>query len=457
MSGPGQRYAGPQPSIVPHKPCPPLPVSQFPLRAGAGLKAWIALTVALSIGGPDQVWAEPRIGLGELDSLISQHLPQQDPKLADETLKKFSIQQPVGGTGSTTFLIPGFENYDCGKCHQPEQLVQKAAGRMKRVLDHLKKTFPDSDPVPLRQYIIQPYSDALLQPGQLAHATFDTIRISPGSILIDTKAYGEATHLHETLHLTQSFLGHVNELEAYGLNIRSDSRFLILNFPYFAKVLEAFFIPDMSQILNDYFKRNIREKSSVPRETQWFLNAFDEATLQRLSQAITQIEPLLVEVSRLNREIPLQSAYWSDSTGVRSLLLDIAAVKHLPLPDLKVSEETKAWALGVFDLQFNKDDNTRLGYIIDRQKESLMHLQYGKGPKDPAQRLGLYFHYLKKRFLDDSGEIQLFTDKQALKDYVTQKIVGIETMTQLSGFTPIEKEAASAWVATIKKELASLE
>lgn len=426
------------------------------MRTGAGLKAWIALTVALSIGGPDQVRAEPRIGLGELDSLISQHLPQQDPKLAGETLKNFSIQQSVGGTSTTTFLIPGFENYNCGKCHQPEQLVQKAAGRMKRVLDRLKKTFPDSDPVPLRQYIIQPYSDTLLQPGQLAHATFDTIRISPGSILIDTKAYGEATHLHETLHLTQSFLGHVNELEAYGLNIRSDSRFLILNFPYFTKVMEAFFIPDMSQILNTYFKRTVREKSSVPRETQWFLNAFDEATLQKLSQAITQIEPLLMEVSRLNREIPLQSAYWSDRTGVRSLLLDIAAAKHLPLPDLKMSEETKAWAFGVFDLQFNKDDNTRLGYIIDRQKEALMHLQYGKGPKDPAQHLALYFHYLKKRFLDHSGKIQLSTDKQALKDYVTQKIAGIETMTQFPGFTPVEKEAARAWVTTIKKELASL-
>ena len=221
---------------------------------------------------------------------------------------------------------------------------------MKRVLDRLKKALPESAKVPLRQYIIQPYSDALLQPGQLAHATFDTIRISPGSILIDTKAYGEATHLHETLHLTQAFLGHVNELEAYGLNIRSDPRFLILNFPYFAKVLEAFFIPDMNQILNAYFERGIREKSSVPRETQWFLEEFDEATLQRLSQAIAKMEPLLTEVSRLNRELPLQSAYWSDRTGVRSLLLEIAAVKHLPLPELTVSAETKAAARCILSL-----------------------------------------------------------------------------------------------------------
>ena len=423
-----------------------------------GLRAWIALTTILWVGGPDKIHSEPSVGLGELDSLISQHLPKRDPRLAGKTLKNFVVQQPVGGTGTTTFLIPGFENYDCGKCHQPEQLVQKAAGRMKRVLDRLKKTLPESNKVPLRQYIIQPYSDTLLQPGQLAHATFDTIRISPGSILIDTKAYGEATHLHETLHLTQTFLGHVNELEAYGLNIRSDPRFLILNFPYFAKVLEAFFIPDMGQILNAYFKRNIREKSNVPREVQWFLNEFDEETLQRLSGAITKMEPLLVEVSRLNREIPLQSAYWSDRTGVRSLLLEIAAVKHLPLPKLTVSAKTKASAFEVFDLQFDKDDNTRLGYIIDRRREALMHLQYGKGPKDPAQRLALYFHYLKQKFMDDTGNILLPIDNpKALTDYVNQKVVGIETMIQLPGFTPIEKEAAHAWVATIKKDLAALQ
>jgi hypothetical protein len=425
---------------------------------GPGLRAWIALTAFLWAVGPDRIHAEPSVGIGELDSLISQHLPKQDPSLTGKTLKNFVVQQPVGGTGTTTFLIPGFENYDCGKCHQPEQLVQKAAGRMKRVLDRLKKTLPESNKVPLRQYIIQPYSDTLLQPGQLAHATFDTIRISPGSILIDTKAYGEATHLHETLHLTQTFLGHVNELEAYGLNIRSDPRFLILNFPYFAKVLEAFFIPDMGQILNAYFKRNIREKSNVPREVQWFLDEFDEVTLQRLSGAITKMEPLLVEVSRLNREIPLQSAYWSDRTGVRSLLLEIAAVKHLPLPKLTVSAKTKAWAFEVFDLQFDKDDNTRLGYIIDRRREALMHLQYGKGPKDPAQRLALYFHYLKQKFIDDTGNILLPIDNpKALTDYVNQKVVGIETMIQLPGFTPIEKEAAHAWVATIKKDLAALQ
>jgi len=458
MRWPSQRNAESETSIAPREPITPLPVSQSPLRAGAGWRIWIALTTVLWVSGPSNINAEPRIGLGELDSLISQHLPKQDPRLTGETLKIFSSQRPVGGTGTTTFLIPGFENYGCGKCHQPEQLVQKAASRMTRVLGRLKKALPESNRVPLRQYIIQPYSDALLQSGQLAHATFDTIRISPGSILIDTKAYGEETHLHEILHLTQAFLGHVNELEAYGLNIRSNPQFLILNFPYFSKVLEAFFIPDIDTILKAYFERATREKSSVPREVQWFLNEFNADTLERLSGAITQMEPLLKEVSRLNRELPLQSAYWSDRTGVRSLLLEIAAVKYLPLPKLTVSSETKDWAFGVFDLQFNKDDNTRLGYIIDRRKEALMHLQYGKGPKDPAQRLALYFHYVKKRFLDDKSKIRLGVDNlQALTDYVNQKVKGIESMIQLPGFTPVEKEAARIWVTTIKKELAALQ
>ena len=442
----------------PIEPCTPSPVSESLPQGRVRWRTCIALAIALWVSGPDRIKAEPPIGLSELESLISLHLPQKDPKLTNEVLINFIVQQPVGGIGTTTFMIPGFENYGCGKCHQPEQLVQKAVSRMQRVLGRLKKALPESKKVPLRQYIIQPYSDALLQPGQLAHATFDTIRISPGSILIDTKAYGEATHLHETLHLTQTFLGHVNELEAYGLNIRSDPRFLILNFPYFEKVLEAFFIPDMNQILNAYFERSIREKSSVPREAQWFLKKFDEATLQRLSRAITKIEPLLVEVSRLNRELPLQSAYWSDRTGVRSLLLEIAAVKYLPLPELTVSDETKSGAFDVFDLQFDKDDNTRLGYIIDRRKEALMHLQYGKGPKDPAQRLALYFHYLKKRFIDNKDNIRLTVDNsRALADYVNQKVTGIETMIQRPGFTPIETESARAWVTTIKNELAALQ
>jgi hypothetical protein len=422
-----------------------------------GMGAWIVLTAVLWMGGPDRVTAEPAIGVGELDSLISQHMPKKDPRLTGETLKQFVVYRSMDDGRVTAFLIPGFENYDCGKCHHPDQLVQKAASRMQRVLHRLKQTISQVRKVPLRQYIIQSYVDDLLQPGQLAHATFDTIRVSPRSILIDTKAYGEATHLHETLHLTQPFLGHVNELEAYGLNIRSDPRFLMLNYPYFAAVVQAFFVPDLDQILKAWFERGIREQSKVPREVQWFLADFDKKSLQRLSRAITQMEPLLKEVSRIYRRYPLQSAYWSERTGVRSLLLELAAVKLLPLPKLAVSAETKRWAFSVFDLQFEKDDNTRLGYIIDRRKEALMHLKYGRGPKNETQRLALYFHYLKKRFIDDSGNVKfVIPDKQALADYVKKQVKGIETMIQRPGFTPVEKEAARNWIASIKKELSAL-
>ena len=72
-------------------------------------------TALLWAGGPDRVTAEPAIGVGELDWLISQHLPKKDPRLTGEILKNVVVEHSVGGTGTTTFLIPGFENYDCGK------------------------------------------------------------------------------------------------------------------------------------------------------------------------------------------------------------------------------------------------------------------------------------------------------------------------------------------------------
>lgn len=404
------------------------------------------------------VRAEPPIGMGELEALIEKHIPKKGRGTDPALLKEYRAEIYVGGESPTTFILPGFESLGCGQCHKPDQLILKSAERMSRTLVRLKKAIPEIQSIPLRQVIIQTYSDALLQPGQLAHATFDTIRISPASILIDSKVYKEETHLHESLHLTQKFLGHVNELEAYGLNIRSDPRFMLLNYPYFAKVLEAFFVPDMSRTLDDWFNRGVREPSPVPREVQWFLGEFDGDALQRLSEAIAKIEPLLKEVSRINREQPLAAAYWSDRTGVPSLMLELAAVKLLPLPELTVTDEIKTWAFGAFDQQFNKDDNTRLGYIINRRDEALMHLKYGKGPKDPAQQLALYFYYLKQRFVDGEGKLKLeVEDQTALPDYVTQKVKGIEAMTALPGFTEVEKAAAHAWIAGIKKELSTLE
>ena len=404
---------------------------------------------------PSALLAEPRIGVGELNSLIAQHVPQKNPQSRGQSLTVFEQRLPLFPEESpVTFLIPGFENYHCGRCHQAERLVEKAARRMRGVLTRLRRTLPLFEKIPLRQYIIQPYTDSLLQRGQMAHATFDTIRIFPSTILIDTKVYDGATHLHETLHLTQPFLGPVNELEAYGLNIRSSAQFLLLKYPYFADVVQAFFVPEMDRITKDYFARTIREGLKVPPEVQRFLKEFDAAALKKLNQAAKSMVPLLEEVSRLNRKHPLKAAYWSERLGIHSLLLELAAVKLLPLPEVTVPDEIRAQAFSVFDLQMSKDDNTRLGYIIDRKKESLMTLRYGKGPADPAQRLALYFHFLKQRFLDPEGKVLLeVPDPVDFRNFVERKIQEVEKMVAYPGMTGIEREAGQTFIAQMKKKL----
>ena len=404
---------------------------------------------------PSDLPAEPRIGVGELNSLIAQHAQKQNPQSSGKPLTAFEQRLPLSPEGPpVTFLILGFENYHCGRCHRAERLVEKAARRMRGVLERLRREIPLFKKIPLRQYIIQPYADSLLQRGQMAHATFDTIRISPATILIDKKVYNGATHLHETLHLTQPFLGPVNELEAYGLNIRSSPQFLILKYPYFADVVQAFFVPEMDRITKDYFARTIRDDLKVPYEVQRFLKEFDASALKKLDKAVTGMLPLLAEVSRLNRKHPLKAAYWSERLGIHSLLLELAAVKLLPLPEVTVPDETRAHAFSVFDLQMSKDDNTRLGYIIDRKKESLMTLRYGKGPADPAQRLALYFHFLKQRFLDPEGKVLLdVPDPVDFRNFVERKIQEVEKMVAYPGMTGIERQAGQAFIEQMKKKL----
>ena len=157
---------------------------------------------------------------------------------------------------------------------------------MRQTLKRLDSIFPDLTPAPLKQFIIQSWSGELLQPWQFAHTTFDSIRISPAAILIDSRVYGNATHLHESIHLTQSFVGAANELEAYGLNIRSDPRFLILNFPYFSDMVTEFFLPEFPKILDRFFARPIREDLNIPKEVQWFLMPFDDEILKKLKEQI---------------------------------------------------------------------------------------------------------------------------------------------------------------------------
>jgi len=289
-----------------------------------------------------------------------------------------------------------------------------------------------------------------LRSGQFAHTTFDTIRIFPAAILVDSKVYGNATHLHESLHLTQSFLGMANELEAYGLNVRSDPRFLILNFPYFSDTVTTFFIPELPDILNRFFAREVKQGVTVPQEVQWFLMAFEDDTLKKIAAAIKKMEPVFQEVSRLNRKYPIESAYLGEQTRAASLLLDIAAVKSLPLPPLDLDAASLKEAFSILDIQFNKLENTRLGYRIDRKHEALMTMTYHLRLTDPAVRLGIYFRFLKQRYLGEDGEVKLVVpDEEDLKRFIKEKRHDIAKMAGSSKLTPIEKAGALSMLESI--------
>ena len=407
------------------------------------------------------VQAESAVGLGELNRLLQVHLPKKqrpDIDLNSGVSKKIKLR-PEGE--ETLFTIPGFKEFGCAECHQAERLLDQSIDRMKKTLDRLAATFPTS-PL-LKQFIIQSWSDEWLRPSQFAHTTFDTIRISPAAILVDSRAYENATHLHESLHLTQPFLGVANELEAYGLNIRADPRFLLLNFPYFSDTITGFFIPDFADILARFFDREVKETmkvlgedSVVPKEVQWYLMPFEDDSLRRVATAIEKMEPVLQEVSRLNREYPLRSAYLGEQTHAVSLLLDIAAVKLLPLPPLKLSSSALQEGFEILDVQFNKLDNTRLGYRIDRKREALMTLTYHMRLKDSATRLGIYFRFLKQRFINADGEIKLVVpDEDDLKLFVQEKQKAIAKMAESPKLTPIEKAGALRMLKSIPSFIAS--
>ena len=415
----------------------------------AVLVFFVFLTSLTFIIAPLQ--AKEPVGLGELNRLIQLHLPKKFQEGVGPS-KKIKL---LPESEETVFTIPGFETYGCGECHQAEQLLDRSIDRMRKSLVLLASIFPDLPPPPLKQFIIQSWADEWLRPGQFAHTTFDTIRIFPAAILVDSQVYGNATHLHESLHLTQPFLGIANELEAYGLNIRSDPKFLFLNFPYFADTLTAFFITDFPDILNRFFAREVKEAVlgedlNVPREVQWFLMPFEVDTLNRVATAIEKLEPVLKEVSRLNREYPLESAYLGEQTRAVSLLLDIAAVKILPLPPLDLDSSALDEAFSILERQFNKLDNTRLGYRIDRKREALMTMSYHLRLKDSATRLGIYFRFLKKRFIGVDGKVKLVVpDEKDFKLFVEEKRRDIAKMAGSPKRTPVEKEGALRMLESI--------
>jgi hypothetical protein len=416
-------------------------------NAVTGFFAFLIFLTSLTFIIPP-LQAEEPIGLGELNRLIQLHLPKKFQEGVDSGPSKKIKLLPK--SEATVFTIPGFEAYGCGECHQAEQLLDRSINRMRKSLVWLSSIFPNLPPPPLKQFIIQSWADEWLRSGQFAHTTFDTIRIFPSAILVDSRVYGNATHLHESLHLTQPFLGIANELEAYGLNIRSDPRFLLLNFPYFADTLTAFFITDFPDILNRFFSREVKEMVTVPREVQWFLMPFEDDTLNRVATAIENLEPVLREVSRLNREYPLESAYLGEQTRAVSLLLDIAAVKILPLPPLDLGSPALDEAFSLLDQQFNKLDNTRLGYRIDRKREALMTMRYQLRLKGSATRLGIYFRFLKQRFIEPNGEVKLVVpDEKDFQLFVEEKRSEIEKMAGSPKLTPVEKAGALRMLQTI--------
>jgi hypothetical protein len=387
------------------------------------------------------IFAAEKMGLGELDRLIKIHKPQKPTEGFDATVGPSKSVQLLPKTEPTVFSIPGFKAYGCDECHQLDNLLNLSIDRMRQTLKRLYAISPDLAPAPLKQFIIQSWSDELLQPWQFAHTTFDSIRISPATILIDSRIYDNATHLHESLHLTQPFLGAANELEAYGLNIRSDPRFLFLNFPYFSDTVTAFFLPEFPKILDRFFARQTNEDLSVPKEVQWFWMPFDDESLTKISQVIKKMEPVLKEMGRLNRKFPVKAAYLGEQTRALSLLLDIAAAKLLPLPKMMESDNKEAFS--ILAQQFDKLDNTRLGYRIDRKREALMILTYKMQIKDPQKRLGIYFHFLKDRYVGANGEIRLkISNEEDLKKFIEEKRVQITRMMKSKNFTQIERQGA---------------
>lgn len=399
--------------------------------------------------------APKQVGTGELHRLISQHQPQRSQ--GDfKSLDVLSRDVDLGDiAGKVRFSIPGFKTYGCGKCHRGQELLDQAAVRMQGVLARLQHLRPDIATVPLKQYIIQSWADELLAPRQFAHTTFDTIRIFPRTILIDSMVYGNSTHLHETLHLTQEFVGAVNELEAYGLNIRSDPRFLLLNYPYFSDVVSSFFVADFQRILKAFYARPVDENLDVPREVQWFMDPFADKDLKSLAQAVKGLEPVLDEATRLLKKYPIRASYWSEQMGNAAFLLEVAAVRLLALPPAaKIPEAIRSQAFAIIDAQMSKTDNTRLGYVVNRKQEALLTLKYQLKIEDPLQRLSLYFHYLKERFMGPEGKIQLGVEsRDNLIDFLEKKLQGVLKMARSGHLTIVEREGADRLIASTKEKL----
>ena len=106
-------------------------------------------------------------------------------------------------------------------------------------------------------------------------------------------------------------------------------------------------------------------------------------------------------------------------------------------------ESEREEAFSILEQQFNKLDNTRLGYKIDRKREALMILTYKMNIRDPRLRLSLYFHFLKNRYVGPDGEVNLkVVNEEDLKKFVQEKRLQVKRMMKSKNFTEIERQGA---------------
>ena len=79
-----------------------------------------------------------------------------------------------------------------------------------------------------------------------------------------------------------------------------------------------------------------------------------------------------------------------------------------------------------------------------------MTLTYHLRLKDPATRLGIYFRFLKNRYIGDDGEIKLVVpDDEDFKRFVEEKRREIKKMADSPKLTSIEKAGALKMLESI--------
>jgi len=83
-----------------------------------------------------------------------------------------------------------------------------------------------------------------------------------------------------------------------------------------------------------------------------------------------------------------------------------------------------------------------------------MTMSYHLRLKDSATRLGIYFRFLKQRFIGADGEVKLVVpDEKDFKLFIEEKRHEIAKMAGSPKLTPVEKEGALRMLQAIPSEL----